>query len=537
MPAKKSLPSKLAALTAADQEALVRTLTTTLINRSQFAQRVGTTFGGKREVAKALGYLTEITPADYRARFKRNGVAARVVEAMPKATWRGGAEVIDDDDPETETTFETAFEDLATRTSFWSVFQRADVLAGLGRYSAVLIGAPGQMETELPTLKGPDSVLYLAPYGEEEMTIHEWVTDPEDERYGLPAMYQLKRRTAFIERNSASLDPRSPGITDQTRLVHWTRVIHVTDNLLDDRVFGLPRMERVWNLLDDLEKVTGGGAEAFWQRAHQGLQLDVDPEMPIKPADVEDLKTEVQNYIHGFSRTIRTRGVKVNPLGADTADFSSDADTILTQISTATGIPRRILEGSEQGELASSQDRSNWNERVQDRRRDVCEPHVRAFVDRLIEYKGLPTPKDGEYEVTWPREEELTLGERVALVNTLATANATHIAAAGEPLVLGREIRDALLNWEPIDDVMEPGETGMAPKPTLMDPSTGQTIEQPPGTPPIQLIPPSKPPAAPKPAAKRAARRRTINVTALTAALDAGDEDQVRSLLDDVLAS
>jgi hypothetical protein len=31
----------------------------------------------------------------------------------------------------------------------------------------------------------------------------------------------------------------------------------------------------------DLEKVVGGGAEAFWRRADRGMQLDLDPTIDV----------------------------------------------------------------------------------------------------------------------------------------------------------------------------------------------------------------------------------------------------------------
>ena len=50
---------------------------------------------------------------------------------------------------------------------------------------------------------------------------------------------------------------------------------------------------------------------------------------------------------HQQTRFISTQGVDVNPLGSDTADFSPNADAILTQIAGATGYPKRILTGSQ----------------------------------------------------------------------------------------------------------------------------------------------------------------------------------------------
>ena len=88
--------------------AQIRALASDLASRAGLASLAGLTFGGARDLYQALGYQRKLLPQDYRDRYKRNGIAARVVEAFPKATWRGGAELIEDEDPTETTDFEPA---------------------------------------------------------------------------------------------------------------------------------------------------------------------------------------------------------------------------------------------------------------------------------------------------------------------------------------------------------------------------------------------------------------------------------------------
>src|ERR1700674_1714929 len=112
---------------------------------------------------QVLGYDRILTYRKYRARYARGGVAKRLVEAYPKATWRGGVSLFEDEDPEATTEFEKAWEDLETKFGIWSVLQRADILAGLSTYAVLLIGAPGELDEELP--KGnPDQILFFSPF-------------------------------------------------------------------------------------------------------------------------------------------------------------------------------------------------------------------------------------------------------------------------------------------------------------------------------------------------------------------------------------
>jgi len=406
-----------------------------LVDRYQFLKRAGITFGGARDLYDVLGYLREISPLDYRDRYARGGLAARVVEAMPRATWRGGWELIEDENPKVSTEFEKTWDNLEQRLQVSSTLLKTDILAGQGRYAVLLIGTANDFSQELKKGNGPDKLLYLLPFSEEDATIQEWVTDTADPRFNLPKYYMLKRST--VGRNSSGMN--------FIKTVHWSHVIHVAEGTLDNEVFGQPTLERVWNLLDDLDKITGGGAEAFWLRANQGLQLDVDKTMTLSPAAEAALKAEVDEYRHNISRVMKTKGVTANALGSDVANFLNPADAVITQIAGARAIPKRILTGSEMGELASSQDRDNWKDQVNGRQTSYASPViVRPFVDRLIKYGYLPTPK--QYEVRWAQIQVLTEQEKAEGAKNWATTNQLQ----GTPIFLEEEIRDKWYGMEPL---------------------------------------------------------------------------------------
>jgi hypothetical protein len=142
----------------------------------------------------------------------------------------------------------------------------------------------------------------------------------------------------------------------------------------------------------DLEKVVGGGAEAFWRRADRGMQLDLDPTIDVSQEQKDAMKVQLEEYEHELRRILTTRGVKINELGSDVADFKSPVDAIMALISAGTGIPQRVLMGSEQGKLAAKQDRANWDNRVTDRQSDFAGPLVlRPFIDKMIAIKALPS--------------------------------------------------------------------------------------------------------------------------------------------------
>lgn len=387
----------------------------------------GSTFGGDRDMWGTLGYKKDLDIEDYRLRFARNAVARRIIVALPGSTWRGGGTLIEDENPQVDTEFELAFDALATRLKLWRVFFKADVLARLGNYSGILIGAGGSLNSELPMLSGPDDIKYMKPYAEDRLAIDSLVDNSSDERFGLVQNYRLKR--AKNAKITAINEP----------LVHWTRVIHVAEDLEDD-IYNPPSLECVWNLLDDLEKVTGGGAEAFWLRANQGMQFDIDKEVEFEEGEETKVDEEMQRFMHGMQRYFRSRGMKVNTLGSDVANFQGPQAAIIQQISSGTGIPQRILMGSERGELASTQDRDNWYDQVGDRREQFAAPNViNQTVDRFTKYRALPTPK--QYFTRWSQLKSMDDGQRADLGVKYATINKNQ----GSIVITDDEIRDRAL--------------------------------------------------------------------------------------------
>lgn len=400
-----------------------------LLERYRWARSIGFSFGGQRDIYKVLGYEEIITIAQYRQAYRRGGISKRIVDVFPNATWRGKMEIVEDENPEVTTPFEKAWEDLDTKFQLQSKLRRVDKLSLLSTYAVLLIGAPGSLEEELP--KGSaKQLLYFAPYlggggpptnvstaqrnvainaAEADASIAEYDTDPKSPRFGQPKFYAIRTANPEIGRR-----------------VHWTRVIHIAEDVLENEVEGPPALEAVWNLLDDLMKVTGGGAEAFWLRANQGMHINIDKDLPLADAEAEKkaLAEQAELYKHQLQRWMRTRGVDVEPMGSDVANFQNPADAILTQIAGTKGIPKRILTGSEMGELASSQDRENWRDQIVGRQTGYAGPYiVRPLIERLIQYGYLPTPKNGlqSFEVKWAGQSIMTEDERTKGAASWAT--------------------------------------------------------------------------------------------------------------------
>ena len=396
-------------------KATLRTQSTDRINRMHFARRTGMTFPKAdgsfgRDVFETLGYPRTLKPENYREEYERGGIAERLVEVMPQATWLGGAQVFENDDPRDVTEFEKAWTEMAERINLFSAFRRADILAGLGEFAVMVIGGPGEKLSEELTTAKPNQIVGLWPYSQEFAAFNKINNDTTNERFGMPETYKVRLGQGKTTTARGEQD------------IHWTRIVHVADGALSDEMIGKPRLRAVWNYLLDIQKIHGAGAEAFWRNAHQLNQLDLDPEVEMSPEEETALESEIEEVRHDMRDWIRTRGLKIIRHGNNTANFGQNIDALMSLTSGTSGIPKRLLLGSERGELASTQDRATFAKVISARRTGYGEPQfVRAWTDRMIAINALPTPS--EYTVVWPEDNQTTEDERLEMAAVMADIN------------------------------------------------------------------------------------------------------------------
>lgn len=361
----------------------------TILHRADLGNRAGITFSNRRDLYEELGYKRVLDYRDYHDRYVRGGIASRIVDAYPTATWRNPPVIkVKEDD-----TFNEAWKLLVDRLAVFHYLERVDKVAGIGRYATLFLGVSGArgVNFALPNVKGQEGLLFLSVFSQVNADIIKLEDSPQSPRFGLPASYNVR----FL----SGLGVQSRGITQP---VHASRMIHVAENTLEDDVFGIARMTKVWNYLDDLDKTVGGSAEALWRTVDRGMQFDIDPELNLSEDDEAAFADEIEEYFLSLKRYIKTKGVTITPLGSDVPDPRGAAETIVSLIAGTTGIPNRILLGSERGELSSGQDERNFNSRVRERQLSFAEPVIlRPLLNRLISINALPEP-GGDIIIEWP---------------------------------------------------------------------------------------------------------------------------------------
>lgn len=423
-----------------------------LLMRSRFASLLGQSFGGARDLYLTLGYNKQLTFPDYWNMFRRGRLGKRVVSAPVESTWRGSnkstVRVMEDDSAE-DTAFEKDWKALDKKFKIIPKLVRLDKLCRLGEFAILLLGFNDGAKLEEPLVAGgvtgKRQLIYVQPYHQGSVQIVEWEADVTNPRYGLPKFYNVGiNRTGLYSSTSSN----------ETVRVHYSRVIHVAEGLLDNDVLGIPSLESPFNTLSDIEKIAGGNAEMYWQGALGGKVFSAKEGATLDATSLKDMQKEIDEYTNGMRRYLRLQNMDVHDMTPGISDPKAAMEVQMNILSGDTGIPQRILLGSERGELASSQDESNWLSRVQDRREQFAEPMImRPFVDKLIEVGAISPPKkctvkdgvvDAEYKIEWPDLYTQGEKERADIANTKSAALKNYCTAPGAEQIMPP---DLFLEW------------------------------------------------------------------------------------------
>ena len=382
-----------------------------LSGRAALASRMGYQYDGTRDLYKALGYKKELNFIDYYVRYERQSIAKAIIDRPVKSTWQGPLELVEADKPK-DTPFELEWDRLCRELGFKTILSAADRLTGIGRYGVLILGlddAKGVEDWKNPVKSGSRKLRYVKAFSEDTATIEGVVKTASDPRYGKPLFYTIEVQDV----NDAS--------TRSIR-VHHSRIVHIIDNPLESDIYGTPRLQPVFNNLMDIEKIVGGDAEMFWRGARPGYEGKVEKDFQMTEAMKQELIDHLDEYEHDLRRFLINEGVEIKALEQQISDPSPHFSVIISCISAETGIPQRVLMGSERGELASTQDTSEWKDYVQSRREDHAEPNiVRPFVSKLIEYGILPKPAK-DYTVKWSDLYAMSEKERVEVGKARANA-------------------------------------------------------------------------------------------------------------------
>jgi hypothetical protein len=398
--------------------------------------------GDYRDLDKDCGYPAVITAQMYQAMFDREGIADRVVSIMAEESWALDPQIYESEDT-TQTTFEKEFNELNEAHDLFAYMEKADVLSGIGRYGVLLFGL-NDGKTLIEPVEGIDlktgeatgtppknrEVLFIRAFPESSATVVNLIADAQSPLYGQPEFYDLLMDNTDAQ-NATS------GTTTSTVRVHWTRIIHVANTLKTaSEVFAAPIMRNVYNRLIDLRKILGGSAEMLWQGGFPGLNFTMNDELAARGAtiDTDSLDQQMSDYANSLKRYIATKGGSVSSLATQVADPTQHFEVCIRAVCLTIGVPYRLFLGSEQAQLASSQDKKTHNGRVAKRQRKYVGPKiVRPVINRLIAYGVLPDV--ASYFLDWADLDALSTIEQAEVFDKRAGAIAKYVTSGSATLI------------------------------------------------------------------------------------------------------
>lgn len=400
-----------------------------IINRFRFLPGIGQQYGGDRDMYQALGYKVELEYQDYWNKYLRQDIAKAVIARPVDTTWRGAFKVVESEEGG-KTEFEEAWDDLDRKFKLSSnVFNRLDKLSMIGRYGALLFGfndVTDVLDFRIPVERNLE-LLYVKPLSEGSADIKTFDEDTTSERFLFPKMYDISIGGLGQDTQQAKTD---------SFIAHHSRILHVVPELLESEIYGTPILESIFNRLMDLEKLVGSSAEMFWRGARPGYQGKVDENYQLTPEIEEEFKAQLDEYEHNLRRFLVNEGIEFKELGTQVSDPTNHFEIQMQLISSVTGIPKRILTGSERGDLASSQDRDNWFEKIESRRELYAEPMiVRPFIEKMIEHGILPKPEDG-YFIVWKDLASMGMKEQAEIGETRSRTLKNYTSTLGSMDVL-----------------------------------------------------------------------------------------------------
>lgn len=369
----------------------------------------GTSHEGRRDFYEIFGWSRTINVRDFRFEAERGSIASRVVCAYPEAVWANPPLIIENPDDQERNSFEASFDKLAEDLNLWHYLNRADRLAQIGRFSLLLIGIADGQTLEKPASKGLP--VYLMPFGEDCVEIEEVEEDPSSPRYGKPKTYLVQVGIEGVGNGS------------ELKTIHHSRVLHIAERTLDNDIYGKPILEPIYDILMDLKKVLGGSAEGFFFNSSSNLHVNAETGANIK--DPEQTKSDLEDLQHKINRVVRTQGMDLKVLNAPMNSPKDIFNALISIIGGTTGIPQRILLGSERGELSSNQDQNAWDSRVEERRQNFVAPQIlRQLLDKLEAIGAMKIPEGISWE--WPNKNEISELDAAEVASKISTAVATY---------------------------------------------------------------------------------------------------------------
>ena len=383
---------------------------------------------------------------DFKNMYDRFGVAKRVVNIGPDGCWEVQPKVFEDSKKEL-TKFEKRlieigsslvdplkiYDDKEQRNPLFSKLLEADRKMGVGRFGAILIGIDDGRKLSEPVegfgIEGISQreLTFIRSFDETQISVAAIETNEASVRYLKPTMYTIRPNESTDSTNALG---KMETVSQQSSYeVHWHRIVHLSEGDVTHR----PRQLSVWDHIIGLRKLYLGSPEMYWKGAFQGLSIEGEPGMGF--GNPEQVRKDVADFQDGLKRALFWEGAKTKSLAPNVSDPTSQIRVQLSALCIDLDCPKRIFEGSERGELASTTDQTQWNQVITGRRDSVCIPKILVPVLSHLMMLGV-LPRPNQYFIEWGSSDKIGATEAANILLTRTQSLATFIRGNGEQLIM-----------------------------------------------------------------------------------------------------
>jgi DNA topoisomerase IB len=408
----------------------------------------------RRNINEECGFPEIVSVENLKEMWDREAVAARVVQCFAQESWQIQPGVFEDEDPEKQTEFEEAWDQLGKSltgqrkswykdekgSSVWSLLARADELSGIGSFGVILLGfGDGQEDLSQPVKPGGGKkLMYASVFDESLVQITRWYNDKKNPSYGKPEAYSIRINDLTGSDHVGSAIGMM-GLTTTSLNIHESRVIHLADGYhtaSSNETFAIPRMMAVFNNLLGLRKLYAGSPEMYWKGAFPGFSWESHPSLG---ADVKinraKFRDQMEQFMNGLQRYTANIGGSLKTLSPIVSDPTAQINVQIDAICIKLGIPRQVFIGAGSSGIGSGKETESltdtWVGRLKGRQENYITPKVIVpFVDRLIWAGVLPEPE--EFHVKWPDMTAPSATSRAQVALTTTQAITAYIGGGGE---------------------------------------------------------------------------------------------------------
>jgi uncharacterized protein len=379
--------------------------TASLISRRDLASTLGKSFYGKRDLYDMVGWKKDLEFVDYQNMYARNGIAAAVVDIKADECWREFFVLHDgktSKDWQDDTPFLKAWLELVEKHDLQARFHEVDTALGISRFAVMVIGVLGDTDYSKPLpMEGAKAISFLKVLDEGQVTLANQIKNPTDPRYGLPDLYNCK-----FEEDGMSVP------------VHWTRLIHYKQGRGKSSWEGIPGLQKSFNTLQDLDKVSGASSEIYLQNIGRIFLLKAREGFAIPQPGTPEyglLQEKIDAIEYQLRRVVQLNNMDAESIGADPVDGKAQNELLVSKVAGENRIPQRILMGSEEGKLASTQDVLNMANATAARQKKTCTPWARDTIKHFYIYGFMPPPSSGKFQIEWNSLYQMTPAEKIDL--------------------------------------------------------------------------------------------------------------------------